>query len=218
MEKIGWIKISEAVVRTGKPARTLRDQVIKGKVRGKKKGKDWYVDPNSLGLKSEDSPSLLEAASGPEQEKKNDIKAAGETSTDQARKGGRKPFGDVKTLGVYAELLTFCRSEAFKKLQNAKVRDSIEKTLVWLCIGYYEFNRRSKMDSYRVARQNILHSLVELHLREADENDEIKETLEQVGKIIPGIAGLIRQIDKGLQHNREKRHEERPGSESSLQD
>lgn len=212
-----WVKISEAATLSKRPARTIRHNALIGKFRAKKEGKDWYVDLNSLRengwLPKDGSPPVL-ASHLSENTHANgnlDAEKAASNRNKRYKETSGSSFRDVRSLGVYSELLGFCRSQAFNKIQFENIGEFMVKALVDLGIGYFEFDQKSKIAAYKSARQKLLHSLAHLHLKETEEPSDIKTAMETIGKILPGIGGLIRRTEKRM-------HERRPRSESPSQD
>lgn len=208
-----WVKISEAAALSNRPARTIRHNALIGKFRAKKEGKDWYVDLNSL-RENGWLPTESALSSKSSESSSGNTHVAGKSSANRKsyKENSAHPFRDVRSLGVYSELLELCRSETFKKVPFENIGDFMVRSLVNLGIGYFEFDQKNKLLAYRSARQNILHALVHLHLIETThEVSDIKAVMETIGKIVPGIGGLIRRTEKRV-------YEKRPRSESPLQD
>jgi hypothetical protein len=208
-----WVKISEAAALSKRPARTIRHNALIGKFRAKKEGKDWYVDLNSLrenGWLPKDG-STLPAPSASENSNENTSRTVESPASNKKNALNKKSARDVRSLGVYAELLGFCRSQEFNKIQFENIGEFMVKALVNLSIGYFEFDFKSKIAAYRSARQNLLHSLAHLHIKETEEHSDIKTAMEVIGKILPGIGGLVRRTEKRM-------YERRPRSEGPLQD
>lgn len=211
-----WVKISEAAALVKRPARTIRHNALTGKFRAKKEGKDWYVDLNSLrenGWLSKKSPPPPAFSSDSEKGHEKTSRA-NESSVDEKKSSQEKSAGsfrDVRSLGVYSELLGFCRSPAFRQIPFENIGEYMVKALVHLNIGYFEFDQKNKIAAYRFARQNLLHALAHSHLKETAELSDITTAMETIDKIVPGIGGLIRRTEK-------RAHERRPRSESPLQD
>lgn len=212
-----WVKISEAAALSNRPAHTPRHNALIGKFRAKKEGKDWYVDLNSLrenGWLPKDGSAPLIASRTSEGNSESPNQTPENSASNRKMQFKEKSdvsLRDVRSLGVYSELLGFCRSQVFNKIQFDNIGEFMVKALVHLSIGYFEFDHKSKIAAYRSARQSLLHSLAHLHLKETEEPSDIKTAMVTIGKIVPGIGGLIRRTEKRM-------YERRPRSESPSQD
>ncbi|NJM10172.1 MAG: hypothetical protein HC883_04705 [Bdellovibrionaceae bacterium] len=212
-----WIKISEAAVRCKRPARTIRHKALLGQIRARKEGKDWYVDLNSLrehgwltdqiDLPNNQQTKIVESPANAEDQRNESPRK----TINSRVKGDVNKFRNVESLGVYSELLAFCRSDVFKSLNVEKIKDSMEGALIHLGIGYFEFDNKNKLVSYRSARHSLVHCLVQVHLRQADEIAALAATREVIDKVLPGVSGLIRRTEKRM-------YERRSRSESAVQD
>lgn len=112
---------------------------------------------------------------------------------------------DVRSLGVYRELLEYCQTESFKKSVDDKMMDQIENTLAYLAIGFFEFDFSNKVNSYSSARQHLVRLQTLLHLKavkwtndvDAKKEDvDLETTLKKISEVLPGLGGLIRKTEK----------------------
>lgn len=185
-----WIKISEAAKRTQKPARTIRHKALLGHFRAKKDGRDWYIDVNSLvehGWLPEPAGAHLSFTTQLPKEESDRQKHSGKFTKSKSATSNRKPR-DVRSLGVYQELL--------ENLKNSKeCSEEIKNVLVHLGIGYFEFDNKHKIVSYRAARQELIKVLVHLHI-EGDSSKTLTTILETIERVLAGIGGLIKQTEK----------------------
>jgi hypothetical protein len=207
---MGWIKIVDAARLTKKPARTIRHQALLGKLKANKKGRDWYVHLSSLKengwvdqsyqLKTGES-ELLPVTEAATELQASDPKSSSSEQEPPTKKEKRAFSSDVRSLGVYKELLEFCCAEKFRKINSDGMRLQTKRCLACLAIGYFEFNYADKLNSYKEARQHLLRFLVSLHLKERSNTDNeeirlIQEAQKTVSEILPGISGLIRKTEK----------------------
>lgn len=206
---MSWVKINDAARLAKTPARTIRHQALQGKLKAIKKGRDWYVHLGSLkdnGLvdpsyqHKADSPLLPVVAEPAIEHQPNSARPASEEES--SAKTEKKPYNhDVRSLGVYKELLKFCHSEEFKKNCTEEMQLQTKRCLACLAIGYFEFDYTGKLNSYKEARQHLLRFLVSLHLNERNNTDNEESRFSQdaqktVSDILPGISGLIRKTEK----------------------
>lgn len=101
---------------------------------------------------------------------------------------------DVKSLGIYQELLGFRRSELCARL-NKEIQAEIEGVLFNAAVGFYEFNYVNKLLSYREARKRLIRALVHLHILEVEKNDDVAQSLSKIMSVLPGLKGLIRRTE-----------------------
>ena len=206
---MNWIKIRQAAALCKRPERTLRHYAIQGKIRCKKDGRDWLVDMKSLTdlgwvADGEPTPGIVVERGVIKPVPELSIKAESRTSK------GSKGF-DVRTLGVYAELLAFCRSQTYKDLKSLTIQTSLDETLFQLAVGYHEFNHINKVNCYRLARQHLLRAMVCLHIEEAEEDQTNKLSLDKVSALLAGLKGLIRGTEM-------RANDRRPRAQGAAQD
>ena len=205
-----WIKITDAAKLVNKPARTVRHHALLGKLRAKKNGKDWFVDMNSLReqgwIAVKEKTQTQQSQIGQPQFESH---LSDENLPQEGLEKKKSSPKDVRSLGVYKELLQFSQSDEFLNSTNDKGNDKsfekIENTLACLAMGYFEFEYSSKLLEYKNARRHLLRFLVILHMNEAaikkiekntdNKKNHLEKKLTTVSSVLLGLGGLIRKTE-----------------------
>jgi hypothetical protein len=156
------------------PERTLRHLALQKKIKSKKIGRAWVIDPQSV----VDAGFYI-----PEDFFKPKPSAQPQVTSKSQRK-----YPNIKSLGVYNELCSLY--QAHQKQMKEEVRVSITKSLYHLAFGFYDYPKQRKAEQFKLARRFLVESLVTDDLSFVESNPW-RTQIEEA--IIPGVIGLIRK-------------------------
>lgn len=213
-----WLTPKELAKVSGKSERTLRHYASKGKLKVKKDGSIWLIEPMSAiaaGIKI--PPDFLESLKNPEEKPlpsshgnsatsaasaaKKSLKSEEQTSKESERK-----YKSLGELGVYKDLLEVFRQEHEKV--SKQINDYMKRCLQCIALGFYEYSRDKKVEHYKQARVFLVSCLVEDDVT-APEKSTWREAVETA--LIPGVIGLIRQNERRSHNAKASRNSEASG-------
>lgn len=197
-----WLSPQELARVSGKAERTIRHYASQGRIKVKKEGKNWLIEPMSALAAGIPIPSDFLASLRLDPDKilphEKSLAAMAEVfsakSSDQERK-----FKGLADLGVYRDLLELYREQK-ENLTKVNI-DYMKRCLQYIALGFYEYSRDKKIEYFKQARVFLVSCVVEDdidHLERSVWRDRVENA------IIPGVIGLIRKQERKA-HGRERK-------------
>jgi len=181
------------------PERTIRHMALHGRLKTKRDGKNWKIDPASaLSAGLYISPENLEALQLKKQPQgaastPNPTQADGNASESEAATNKEtKRYKRLGELGVYNELKALYLDKL--SATEGPLKETIKQTLYHLALGFYEYAQVNKAEYFKRARKHLVGAIVEDDLASTNRSDW-RDQLEN--SIMPGIIGLIRKQEGG---------------------
>lgn len=170
------VSLQDACRLLGKTPRQVRYAIKKGEMNGHKVAGRWVVDAAALPL----SAGQVRAREAKDEQLRDVVdKALGPSS-------GRR-YG-VRDLTAFTGGV-----RVFRTLAPGPGQDAVSGGLVALAQGYHRFHDRDKLESYRLAREEMARAAA-LLLSASPESEAVAETIEH--EVIPAIHGLIRRCER----------------------
>lgn len=180
------LSLNEAAVRLGKTRRQIRYLIQKGELEAEKVGGHWFFDSKTL--------PLSEGQKQASERKQRQLRAAVEEALDIESQQGQKRRYSVKDMKAFQIALASYREITQVLGADHSAVLALRQSLEYLSLGCHRFERSSKVDAYRVARDKASLAICELVLQSGKETDTMIDALEQ--DLMPAFAGLLRRIDK----------------------
>ncbi len=192
-----WITAKELAQVSGRAERTITHYASQGRLKVKKSGKSWLIDPLSAVQAGFKIPSeFLESLKAPlpqilpkEIPSENIVPI---TSPQNVETVTRK-YKRLKELGVYNELLTLFHARQGELPQQ--IADHMKRCLHYIGLGFYEYSRDKKADFYKQARIFLVQCLVENDVA-INPQEAHSWALQVEESLLPGINGLIRNQER----------------------
>ncbi len=197
-----WLSPQELARVSGKAERTIRHYASQGRIKVKKEGKNWLIEPMSALAAGIPIPAdfLASLRGEPAKILPQEKNSAATTGIFPANKSeSEKKYKRLSDLGVYRDLLELYREQ---KENLTKVNtDYVRRCLQYIALGFYEYSRDKKAEYFKQARVFLVSCLVEDDI-DHPEKSAWREQVESA--IIPGVIGLIRKQER-RSHDRERK-------------
>ncbi|MDD3021739.1 MAG: hypothetical protein PHX61_12300 [Alphaproteobacteria bacterium] len=193
-----WITARELAQISGRAERTITHYASQGRLKVKKSGKSWLIDPLSAVKAGFKIPSeFLESLKIPlPQILPNDIPSENKAPLIAVEKVETiaKKYKRLKELGVYNELLILFH--AIQGTLPQQIADYMKRCLHYIALGFYEYSREKKADFYKQARIFLVQCLVENDVTPPNSQEANSWALQVEESLLPGINGLIRNQER----------------------
>ena len=207
-EEIGmalrWLTPVELSKVSGWSERTIRHYAAQGRVKTRREGKAWLIEPKSAisaGIKipedffktlGDDEPEKeINKSTLNHQDAKSSQGKNEQTSEPAKEESAEKKYKKLVDLGVYKELCLLFKNECMGVAPE--VADTLRRSLHFIALGFYEFHRERKAEWFKKSRECLVASIVMDDLGSAEAS---KWRLTVEDSIIPGVIGLIRKQEK----------------------
>lgn len=196
------LSVREAATLLGRSPRTVRAQLARGELNGKKKGGRWTIERRALPLTERQREALQTKADGLRQALDEALPSSLATHHGQRTRS----LADLDAFRLGAELLGKVRTETAPELDESlrqRVAALLEGSLLALAEAVQQFDRELKRDATRRARAGLAHATALLLL--AGPLPPGPPVLGWVSaletEVVPAVAGFARWAD-GLKGGR----------------
>ncbi|MCB9765616.1 MAG: helix-turn-helix domain-containing protein [Alphaproteobacteria bacterium] len=186
------LTLREAATLLGRSPRTLRGQLARGDVPGRKKGGRWLIPSDTLPL-TEPQRRALQAKAD---EVRELVEDALPSRTARRRKEGLRSVVDLEAFRVGRPVLRALQAADRPALVPAAAE--LERCLVILAEGCHLFHREPKLAALNEARSHLGRAIGHLALAAEDPTAEPEatwlSTLER--EALPALSGLVRWAER----------------------
>lgn len=197
------LTIREAAVLTGRNERTLRSQLVRGEIVGRKCDGRWMIDRSALPL-TDSQRSALEARAAVVRD------AVAEALPRSRSPEGKRPrrsaldFDAFRAGKKILDVLTArVRSDPSSERASRAVQ-FLDRGLMRMCEGLYAYDLPSKVRALRAARAFISRSIACIFFAASDGPSVVapSEIALLETEVLPAIGGLLRWSEKRAESRR----------------
>jgi hypothetical protein len=189
------ISIREAAVLLGRSQRTLRAQLARGEIAGRKQGSRWVIARHDLPLTEAQREALALRAG----EIRETVERALPSRVAAKRGQRRRSLADLDTFRLGREvLLGLHGGSADGGERRRAAEDSLETGLLALAEGVHAFDPGEKIAALRRARSGFSRAaaLLLLEAGEPPREPELGSVVRLENEVLPSLAGLLRWSEK----------------------
>lgn len=182
------LTVTEAATLLARSPRAVRAQLVRGELKGRKRGGQWRVRRADLPLAAAEHAAV--------QQRVSELRDALEDGIPRAikHKLGAVALGRLDAFQIGHAVLTELRAADDPALTPA--RDALEAGLLALATGHHRFDRDAKLAALRRARDEISVTIARLLLADPAPAAAPEHAARLEAELLPRLAGLIRWAEK----------------------
>ncbi len=179
------LSVREAATLLGRSPRTLRGQLARGEIPGRKRGGRWVIPRHELPLNERQRRVL--------QERGDAMRTALEDALPAAARRNRTGHS-VADLETFRLGLALWRDLRAAPTAPRAALDQIHEALIALCRGKHAYERSTKAALFRETRDRLAACVARLLLDGGGADTTWAARIE--GELLPSLAGLIRWAEE----------------------
>lgn len=190
------LSVREAAALLGRSPRTIRAQLVRGDLSGRKRNGSWRIERRHLPLTETQRRAFQAKATAIRQA----VEDALPPRLAQTRGQRSRSIADLDAFRYGARLLADLRAaeaDALRAPTQRRVAGHVERALLALAAAAQHFDRELKLSALNRARTNLAHAtallLVEAGIPPPDPVREWVAALEN--QVIPAVAGFTRWVE-----------------------
>lgn len=182
------LTVTEAATLLGRSRRTVRAQLVRGELKGRKRGGQWRIRKADL---PETAAEIAES-----QDRVGALRDALEDGIPRAvkKKIGAIPLHDLDVFALGRSVLFEMRAAELDGLADA--RASLADALRALAAGHHRFDRDAKLEALRRARDGVSETITRLLLLDGATDTIAPWVVRLEAEALPRLAGLIRWAER----------------------
>ena len=190
------ISVREAASLLGRSRRTVRAQLARGEIAGRKRGGHWRIDRRHLPLTADQHRALQKRA----ERVRGAVEAALPSRSATHRADRSRSLVDLEAFRLGAAVLHDLRQhpQALPEAEHARIASVLERSLLDLAESSLQFDRDAKRQALHRCRAKLAEAVGLLALvSSVTPNASANGWMQRLEKeMLPALAGFARWVDR----------------------